>query len=139
MRRHERCWRWTARHSGRFQYLLQLVPPSLTIPVAAELDTSMWQLLEVTLGFTVPRKGEEEGLTLQVPEIPAWHGLKYQEAVVCLPVRLYGWGLRSLEQTCGPAYLGGLETAVPHMAGQGSICPHLAQIWGGPECWGEGA
>ena len=56
-----------------------------------------------------------------------------------LPARLYGWGFRSLEETCGPAYLATLKTALPSMAGPGELRPQLADLWGGPECWGEGA
>ena len=44
-----------------------------------------------------------------------------------------------MEKTCGPAYIGTLETALPCMAGSGKICPMLAQSWGGEECWGRDA
>ena len=54
-----------------------------------------------------------------------------------LPARLYGWGLRSLKDTCGPAYLGALETAIPFMAGRGKLCPQMKDIWGGEERWAE--
>ena len=91
------------------------------------------------MGFSVPRAGGQGGLKLQVPEVPAMHGQTYQECVVRLPVRLTGWGYRSLKETCGPAYLGTLETALPYMAGLGNICPQLAELWGGRECWGESA
>ena len=50
-----------------------------------------------------------------------------------------GWGLRSLEDTCDAAFLGMAETAVPTMTGENGICPALAQIWGGQECWGPEA
>ena len=56
-----------------------------------------------------------------------------------MPARLYGWGFRSLADTCGPAWLGMLETALPFMAGRGQICPQLGDAWGGEECWGERA
>ena len=56
-----------------------------------------------------------------------------------LPARLHGWGLRSLEANCGPAYLGTLETAIPYMAGLSKVCPQMEQVWGGEDCWGEGA
>ena len=59
--------------------------------------------------------------------------------VVRLPARLHGWGLRSLEANCGPAYLGTLETAIPYMAGLSKVCPQMEQVWGGEDCWGEGA
>ena len=127
--------------SQRFHYLLGLVPPSLTQPVAEELDTALWKLFEDTVGFSVPRKGGpvQGGLILQVPEVPALDGTTYQECLVRAPVCQYGWGFRSLKDTCGPAYLGTLETAIPYMAGLGNICPQLAEVWGGRECWGAGA
>ena len=58
-------------------------------------------------------------------------GKTYQEWLDSLPVKKYGWGLRSLKDTCGPAYLG----AIPFMAARYMICP----AWGGEHCWGEGA
>ena len=35
--------------------------------------------------------------------------------VIRLPIRLHGWGLRCLRETCSPAYLGALETSIPFM------------------------
>ena len=116
-----------------------LVPPSLSEPVAAELDKELWKALEAATDFMVPRGEEEGGYCLRVPEVPAMDSCSYQECVVRLPVRLYGWGLSSRKDSCGPAYLGTLETAVPYMAGMSNICPPLAQSWGGQECWGEAA
>ena len=60
----------------------------------------------------------------------------HEWAIIRLPVKLYGWGFRSLAETCLPAYLGTLETSVPRM---GTISPILQQTWGGDECWGSGA
>ena len=107
--------------------------------MAAELDEELWRLLEAATGFPIPRGEEDGGLSLRVPAIPALDRKSYQEWVVRLPVRLYGWGVRSLADSCGPAYLGCLETSIPYMAGVGEICPPLAQLWGGEECWGEEA
>ena len=42
-----------------------------------------------------------------------------------------------MEQSCGPAYLGPLEAAIPYMAAKGKVCPQLAEMWGGEECWGQ--
>ena len=133
---------WTALRLSvqqRFQYWMQLVPPSLCEPVAVELDAELWRVLEAATGFSIPRGEEEGGLCLRVPQVPSLDRCSYQEWVVRLPVRLYGWGLRSLADSCGPAYLGTLETALPYMAGLGDICPLLAESWGGPECFGEAA
>ena len=125
--------------SQRFQYLMRLVPPSLTEPVAAELDSHFWRIFEAAVGFPVPRGEQAGGLLLLLPEVPRLSGYTFQEWAVRLPARLCGWGFRSLEDSCGPAYIGSMETAIPFMAGQGQVCPQLAEIWGGEECWGDGA
>ena len=62
--------------------------------------------------------------------------MSFQEWVLRLPVKQYGWGVRRLEETCGPAYLGALETALPYMD---SIAPCMEGVWGGRECWGGAA
>ena len=120
------------------QALMQLVPPSLTEPVAAGLDNVLWRLLESATGLTIPRGEDEGGLTLRSP-ISSLDRFSFQEWAVRLPVRLHGWGLRSLEHSCGPAYLGALETAIPYMAGLDRVCPMMADVWGGEDCWGEEA
>ena len=104
--------------SQRFGYLQQHTPPSLSRPVAAELDSALWQVLEASAGFQIPRGEEEGGLTLKVPAVPSLDNRSFQEWAVRLPARLYGWGFRSLADTCGPAWLGMLETALPFMAGR---------------------
>ena len=126
---------WTALRLSvqqRFQYWMQLVPPSLCEPVAVELDAELWRVLEAATGFSIPRGEEEGGLCLRVPQVPSLDRCSYQEWVVRLPVRLYGWGLHSLADSCGPAYLGMLETALPYM-GAGGHLPLLAESWGGPK------
>ena len=133
---------WTALRlsiSTRFQYWMQLTPPSLCEPVARGLDNALWTILEAACGFKVPRGGEEGGLELRIPEIPNLDHTSFQEWAIRLPARLHGWGFRSLADSCGPAYLATLETAIPFMAGEDGICPQLSTLWGGEECWGEGA
>ena len=122
----------------RLQYLISLVPPSITEQVAEKVDDDLWNIFEIACGFRVPRKTEEGGLTIHVP-IPELNGKTYQEWTVRLPIRLYGWGFRSLASTCGPAYLGALETAVPFMTTKETICPALSEVWGGEESWGHEA
>ena len=65
--------------------------------------------------------------------------MSYQEWVVRLPIKYHGWGFRSLEEICGPAYIGALETAIPFMAARDRLCPERETEWGGEECWSEGA
>ena len=133
---------WTALRlsiAPKFQYWMQLTPPSLCEPVAKELDDALWNILEAACGFKIPRGGEEGGLELRVPEIPNLDHRSFQEFAIRLPARLHGWGFRSLEEQCGPAYLATLETAIPFMSGPNGICPQMDNLWGGIECWGEGA
>ena len=51
---------------------------------------------------------------------------------------LFTHGLRRLEETCGAAYLGTLETALPFMAANSQICKQMEDDWGGEDCWGHG-
>ena len=133
---------WTALRlsiSQRFMYFLQLSPPSLAEPVADWLDTQLWRLLENTCGFSIPREQEGGGLRIEMP-VNGLNNQTFQEWVIRLPVRLYGWGFRRLRDICGPAYIGALETAIPYMAGRGvELAPQLAEVWGGEERWGEDA
>ena len=55
------------------------------------------------------------------------------------PVRLGGFGFRSLADTVGPAFIGALEQSVPFFCGENGICPQLAEQLGGEECFGEEA
>ena len=91
--------------------------------------------MQAAVGFTVLR--EEQGDTVNCP-VAQLQGLSYQEWVVRLLVRLHGWGFRSLAETCGPAYLGALETAVPYMGARDQLCPAREPEWGEEECWGGG-
>ena len=42
-----------------------------------------------------------------------------------------------MAETCGPAYLGALETAIPYMATKDKLFPTRELEWVGEECWGE--
>ena len=127
----ERQAMWTALRLSicqRFNYVCQHVPPSITEPVAAWLDSRLWGILEDTNGFEIPRgrRGAEGDLVVEVP-VQGLEEKSFQEWVVRLPVRYYGWGFRSAEDICGPAFLGTLEAAIPRMT---QICPAMAQVWG---------
>ena len=92
---------------------------------------------EATVGLDIPQgdRGEEDDVAIIVP-VQGASGKSFQEWAVRLPVKLYGWGFRSLADTCIPAYIGTLETAIPRM---NTISPLLVRTWGGAECWGNGA
>ena len=120
----------------RFEYFCQLAPPSLCEPIACWLDGKLWSMLQAAVGFEVPRGEAGDKVACPVGELDR---RSYQEWVVRLPIRLHGWGLRSLKETCGPAYFGALETAIPFMAARDKLCTQMETDWGGEECWGEAA
>ena len=79
------------------------------------------------------------------PETPDWtgaipvpvHALASRTAqnwIIRQPVKMGGLGIRSCVETSGPAYVGGLEQALPHMTGVGGICQSLEEVVG--ECEG---
>ena len=123
--------------SQRFQYLCQHVAPSLCEPVAEWLDNQLWKELETLVGIEIPKgnRGQEGDLVIKLP-IDSLNGMSYQEWVIRLPVKLHGWGFRSLREICAPAYLGTLETSVSRMK---EISPSLVEIWGGEDYWGSRA
>ena len=55
------------------------------------------------------------------------------------PVRLGGFGFRSLEDSAGIAYLGALEQAIPSYSGEDGICNQLDEVMGGQGCFGDDA
>ena len=62
----------------------------------------------------------------------------FQEWVVRLPVRLGGFGIRSLKETSSIA-LFLFEQAIPAFQGPNGVCPQLVDVMGGEECFGEEA
>ena len=99
------------------------------------MDSAIWErVLQPATGLTIPR-GEEGETVISCP-VANLDNLSFQEWVVHLPVKQYGWGLRKMEETSGPTFLGALETAIPYMR---DIAPIMEGVWGGAECWGEGA
>ena len=124
----------------RFDYWLQLSYPSVVAPVARWLDEELWKILETAFGFHIPKvaEGKEWDCVLNVP-MQERGGKSYQEWVVRLPVRLGGFGFRSLEDTVGVAFIGALEQAVPAFCGQNGVCNQLEEVMGGEDCFGEDA
>ena len=105
--------------------------PSLCEPAAAWLDTKLWTVLEAANGLAKPRdRGHAGDFVVDCP-VTGLGGKSFQLWAIRLPVRLYGWGVRSLEETCKPAFLGTLETSLPRI---GEISPIMSATWGGPEC-----
>ena len=112
---------------------MSLLPSqSLWLPGLTPDSGRFWSLLWASQS---QGGGEEGDLVVRVP-VEGLEERSIQDWIIRLPVRFCGWGFRSLKQTCGPAFLGALETSIPRMK---EICPLLAGVWGGDECWGTGA
>ena len=126
--------------TSRFDYWLQMSYPSVVEPVASWLDDQLWKVLESATGLSIPRTSSNLPWNCVLP-IPVMERNKqtFQEWVIRLPVRLGGFGIRSLKETSGIAFLGALEQAIPAFQGQRGICPQLVDVMGGEECFGEEA
>ena len=105
--------------------------------MAAWLDNELWKELEETVGFDIPQedRGHEGDVVITVP-VAGLSGKSFQYWAVRQPIKLHGWGFRSLKDTCIPAYLGTLETSIPRMR---EISPIMVDTWGGEAYWGNGA
>ena len=126
--------------SQRFDYWMQMSYPSVIKPVAEWLDDQLWKILECATGLSIPTGATNDtwSCLLAMP-VEGRTNRSFQQWVVRLPVRLGGFGLRSLCDTIGPAFIGALEQAVPFFCGNNGICPQLANSLGGEECFGEEA
>ena len=90
--------------SQRFDYWLQMSYPSVVVPVARWLDEQLWNILETATGFSIPSGATNSSWNCVLP-IPVVRrsNRSFQQWVVRQPVRLGGFGLRSLVDTAGPA------------------------------------
>ena len=106
---------WVALHRSiahKMDYHLSLCYPTDILPVARHLDSALWSAFELAVGQHVPR--QEEGLGLEcVVDLPVdnLRGRSFQDHFVRLPIRLRGFGLRSMVDTSPVAFIGGLELA----------------------------
>ena len=81
---------------------------------------------------------------LSLPTVPSLNGRSYQCMLAGQPVKLGGLGLRSLTETRYPAFIGGLEQAVPFLVAsdqcESPLAPSLRAMMGsmaGNERWAE--
>ena len=106
---------WVALHRSlahKMDYHLALCYPSDILLVAQHLDAVLWSAMERAAGQHIPRR--EEGLGTEcVVDIPVANlgGKSFQDHFVRLPIRLRGFGLRSLVDTSAAAFIGGVEMA----------------------------
>ena len=99
------------------------------------MDKRLLAALEQVCGQHIPMAEEGHGVkcVLEVPDVPELAGRSYQSWMIRQPIKLGGLGLRSLVETCPIAFVGGCESALPHMVGvdgEEGICPQLEQVVG---------
>ena len=88
------------------------------------VDARVWAALEQLAGQPHIARGEEGAgveCVLDLARVPSLSGRSYQRFLVAQPVKLGGLGIRSLVETRHPAFLGGLEQALPFMV-SGELC-----------------
>ena len=122
-------------YTHRYDKGLQLCRLSDMQPVAIWLNQQLWNILQQTVGFSIPRRGEGRGWDI-VLQVPGRDQRTYQELVVRQPIKTGGIGLRSLVETSPVAYLGALDTAIHSVCREDKISPLLQDVVGGDESWG---
>ena len=66
---------------------------------------------------------------MSVP-VTSINGRSFQQIVMSQPVKMGGLGLRKNEETSLPAFIGGLELALPHLVGPSGVCKNLESVLG---------
>lgn len=120
--------------SQQLDYHCSLSYPTDIEESAKFLDCELWSLFESICGFSVPQGDAGLGwecvpcLMAHVP--PSLQGRSFQSQAVRLPVKQGGLGLRSIRESCLPAFIGSVEMSLPHLGGPQGICPVLSRVIG---------
>ena len=117
--------------SQHLDYHCSLSYPSDIKEAARNLDDELWWVLEKIAGFHIPRS--DEGLGWEcVSRAPVYNiqGVSFQDQIIRAPVKRGGFGLRSIEETCYPAFVGSVQMAIPFLVGSNGICPQLSVVIG---------
>ena len=132
-------------HAHQLDYSLTLQYPSDMLEGAELLDARLWAALEQLSGQPDIPRGRAGGVADCILELPGGlEGRSFPSLQVAQPVKLGGCGLRSLVETRYPAFIGGLEQALPQMVTSDltevPISPHLREAVGsmeGPQRWAD--
>ena len=124
----------------RLDYWLQTSYLSVVEPIATWLDSELWKFLKAATGLLIPRTTTNTAWDCVLPvPVAGREARSFQDWVVRLPVKLGGFGFRSMKDTASLAFIGALEQAIPAFQGERGVCPQLADLLGGQECFGEDA
>ena len=121
----------------QLDYSLSLQYPSDSLEAAQIVDDRIWSALEQLADQPHIARGEEGGgieCVVDLSRVPSLAGRSFQSLLSAQPVKLGGLGIRSLVETRHPAFIGGLEQALPLMVagehGELPLAPCLQQVIG---------
>ena len=112
-------------------YHLSLCYPSDILTIAAHLDSVFWSMLERAAGQQIPRSDSGLGYEcmLNVP-VDTMAESSFQELFMRSPIKLRGFGLRSLVQSIPAAFIGGVERSLSAFPGERGVCRKLEHLLG---------
>ena len=115
----------------KLDYHISLCYPSDMAEAARQMDQLLWSMVEKATNLSIPKVEEGRGVEccLQLP-VTRHLGRTYQDWMLRTPVRLGGFGLRSMEDISLPAFMGAVEQSLPHFLGEEGIFPQLATTLG---------
>ena len=134
---------WTVARSStlmKLDYHISLCYPSDMVEASKEMDSLLWTMVEKATNLSIPKVDEGRGVEccLQLP-VNRHQGRSFQDWMLRTPVRLGGFGLRSMEDVALPAFFGALEQSLPHFLGEEGIFPQLSttlqEVGEGPNRW----
>ena len=134
---------WTVARAStlmKLDYHISLCYPSDMEEAAREMDNLLWRMMEKATNLSIPKTEEGKGFEccIQTP-VTRHQGRSYQDWILRTPVRLGGFGLRSMADIALPAFLGAVEQALPHFLGEEGIFPQLEttllEVGEGPNRW----
>ena len=93
--------------SQQLDYHCLLAYPSDIRDASRFLDVELWSMLDRSTRFHILRGEEGSGCECcpQRP-VPGLSSRSYKNHLVCWPIKRGGFGLRSMEETCAPAFVG---------------------------------
>ena len=121
--------------SHKLDWHLTLCYPSDIKNAAERLDKIFWSVLETLSRAPITRVGGQANWTgqFQVGQVDWLSNSTFQQLLVPQPIKLGGFGLRSLVETSPTAFVGGFEMSLPHYTGRDGVCPKLEDVIGSIE------
>ena len=124
----------TQSFSHKMDYHASLCYPSDSSESLRNFDELVWSYLESATGLTLPLSdtGGRFECPLLLP-INSLSGRSFQHHIARLTISKGGYGFRSVAETAGPAFVGGIEMSIPFFTGDFGLAPALEPLIGRPD------